>query len=182
MKHNIILDLDNTLIYSEPYNQFKKNFVKLSSKIMDFDFRNMDKDYIVFERPGLQDFLDFLFENCNVTVWSAGSKPYVLNIIHKNILTNNKRQLDWIFFSEHCDMSFNKSNKHKDLNLLYENPLLKNYTDKNTFIIDDHPKVLESNGENCIHIEPFNINNKDSEKDTILFDMIDTLKDKLSIS
>jgi TFIIF-interacting CTD phosphatase-like protein len=182
MKHNIILDLDNTLIYSEPYDKFTNNFNKISSKITNFDFRNMDRDYIVFERPGLQEFLDFLFEKCNVSVWSAGSKPYVLNIIHKNILIDNNRQLDWIFFSDHCDMVNKKSGKHKDLSFLYENPLLSNYTSKNTLIIDDHPKVLEANGENCIHIKQFNINDEDSEKDTVLFDTIDILKTKINIS
>jgi TFIIF-interacting CTD phosphatase-like protein len=167
-KNNIVLDLDNTLIYSEHYSEFKKNFTKISTKITRFNFRNMSKDYIVFERPGLQTFLDFLFDNFNVSVWSAASKQYVLDIVNMNILNKPGRSLDWIFFSTHCDMSLLMTQKHKDLTLMYNNPSLNNYSKNNTFIIDDHCKVLEANGNNCIQIEPFNINDENSVNDTYL--------------
>ena len=42
-----------------------------------------DGHYKVFERPGLQEFLDYLFANFNVSVWTAASKSYALFIIDK---------------------------------------------------------------------------------------------------
>ena len=67
MKHklNIILDLDQTLISSEEIHLLKKSHKK---KMDLFNNKNLDDQYIVFERPGLQSFLDYLFENFNVSV------------------------------------------------------------------------------------------------------------------
>lgn len=95
-----------------------KEKIDLLEKILQFEFNIMkesiDEDltdtssilYIVFQRPHLQEFLDFLFSNFKVSVWSAASKDYVLFIINNIILKNKPtRQLEWIFFDEHCSIS-----------------------------------------------------------------------------
>jgi len=103
-KSNIVLDLDQTLISSEIIKEF--DFTQNKEKSKKFNFHNMDEYYLVFERPGLQSFLDNLFENFNVSIWTAASKDYALFIIEKIILKNNpKRKLDWVFFSYHCRIS-----------------------------------------------------------------------------
>ena len=102
-KLNILLDLDETLISSKASEEF--NF-KNKKKMKKFDFEDMDGYYIIFERPNLQKFLTYVFENFNVSVWTAASKDYALFIIDKIIIGNRKnRKLDYIFFSYHCDIS-----------------------------------------------------------------------------
>ena len=95
---NIILDLDQTIISAEADEDY--DFNKNNKKVKLFKYYDMDSYYIIFERPGLQPFLDFLFSNFNVSIWTAASKDYALFIINKIILQNKKkRKIDWIFFS-----------------------------------------------------------------------------------
>ena len=183
-KQNILLDLDQTIISSEAYEEydFKKNHIK-SKK---FKYHDMESYYIVFERPGLQDFLDFLFKNFNVSVWTAASKDYALFIIEKVIISNKpKRKLDWIFFSYHCDISKRIKNQPKDLSILWEKYKLKKYNSQNTFIIDDYDKVYNNQPNNCIIATPFEFTNEESEKDdffTRLKPLIKTINKNNSVS
>ena len=57
MVKNILLDLDQTLIFSEELNKFRS-----SSKMNLFDYKIMDTSYITFARPHLQEFLDYIFK------------------------------------------------------------------------------------------------------------------------
>ena len=56
-----------------------------SKKILELydDTKRHDFDYyyVVFERPYLQSFLDYIFDKFNVYVWTAASKDYALYII-----------------------------------------------------------------------------------------------------
>jgi len=166
-KSNIVLDLDQTLISSEIIKEF--DFTQNKEKSKKFNFHNMDEYYLVFERPGLQSFLDNLFENFNVSIWTAASKDYALFIIEKIILKNNpKRKLDWVFFSYHCRISKNKSNKSKDLSLLWDIYKIDGFNKNNTIIIDDYDEVYNSQPKNCIKIEPFEFTNSGSEYDAVL--------------
>ena len=83
----VVLDLDNTLIYSIPMIKGfpKKKFPKKKSYLNQMKTHKMNEDFIVFERPGLQNFLSWLFKNFNVIVWSAASPDYVEFIV-KNII------------------------------------------------------------------------------------------------
>ena len=58
-KMKLFLDLDNTLISSEPLCTFDSK--KYKNKAVKFDFHDMEDYYVVFERPGLQEFLDYAF-------------------------------------------------------------------------------------------------------------------------
>jgi len=147
---NVILDLDETLIFGlspedDDYD-IKKDEKNIFKK---FKYKNMDGYYYIFYRPGLQEFLDYLFANFNVSVWTAASKDYALFIIDKIILLNDenkasKRKLDYIFFSYHCDLSKKLKNGIKDLSILWDVYKLPNYNKNNTLIIDDNPEVHET--------------------------------------
>lgn len=161
-KLNIVLDLDNTIIYGEEYKNARIEKIKKHEK-----FHVMDNDYYIIERPYLQEFLTFLFDNFNVSVWTAASKNYGLFIIQKIILINKNRKIDWFFHSDHCAISSNisDSKEQKDLNILYHKFNIIKYTIYNTIIIDDNDLVYETQPNNCIHIKPFKL--KDNE-DNIL--------------
>mgnify|MGYP003334631673 FL=1 len=94
---NVILDLDQTLISSETKSEFDKK--KFGEKMKNFYHKDLDDLYIVFARPHLDGFLDYLFDNFNVSVWTAASKSYALFIIENFILTKPERKLDFVFFS-----------------------------------------------------------------------------------
>ena len=167
-KINILLDLDQTLIWAGTDKEYMpEKDPKLKKKARKFPNINMDNFYTVFERPGLQNFLDFLFKNFNVSVWTAASKDYALFVI-KNIIykkDRDNRQLDWIFFSYHCDISKKDKDGTKDLKMLWEDYKLPDFMKKNTYIIDDYDEVYDTQPENCIAIAPFNFTDDGNEND-----------------
>jgi TFIIF-interacting CTD phosphatase-like protein len=172
MKKNIVLDLDNTLLSAVPLEDFPWG-EESKQKAIKFEIHNMEDYYIVFERPYLQEFLDYIFENFEVSIWSAASKNYVLFIIENIILINSKRKLKNIFFSYHCTLSKKMFNGGiKKLDMLWDVFKLRDYTSKNTIIIDDLPKVKKIQPCNCYSIHPFEFTDEDSECDTELKKLI----------
>lgn len=176
-KYTIVLDLDQTLISAEPLDE--KNFIETyNKKFSKFDNQNMDGIYLVFERPHLQDFLNYVFDNFNVIIWTAASKDYALFIIDKIILRNKKnRYIDYILFSYHCDWSIFCKNYSKHLSMLWEKYNIPNCSYKNTIILDDYKEdVHKCQNNNCIIAPPFNFKDKDSEKDNFLQELQPKLK------
>jgi TFIIF-interacting CTD phosphatase-like protein len=177
MKKNILLDLDQTLISAEADEEF--DFKKFKEKTKLFKFKDMDGLYLVFERPYLQEFLDYLFKNFNVSIWTAASKDYALFIIEKILLQKKPdRKLDYIFFSYHCDLSDDKKRCTKDLDMLWDEYKLSNYNKNNTFILDDLDEVHDVQKNNCIVAPAFEFQKNGSENDTFLKDLLPHL-DKL---
>ncbi len=155
-KLNIILDLDQTIISAESSEEYDKE--KNKTKEKKFIFHNMDSYYKVFERPGLQKFLDYLFKNFIVSVWTAASKDYALFIIDNIILQNKKeRQLGWVFFSYHCDLSRKLTKRSKSLSMLWDVYQIDGYTKDNTIILDDYDEVFKTQEDNCIIAIPLNL-------------------------
>lgn len=155
-KINVVIDLDNTVIYSHAYNLYKKLKEKDTKWLHTYPNYQMDDDYVVCERPQLQSFLTWLFKNFNVMVWSAASPDYV-DFIVKNIILNKKnRKLDRVFNSTHCDESQEMYNGDtKNLNLLWDKYDFENYGPYNTLIIDDMKHVIDSQPNNAIRIKKF---------------------------
>jgi len=179
-KKNLLLDIDQTLICACDSDEYtfgkdKKMDTKACNKI--FKKLEMDDYYIIFQRPNLQNFLDFIFENFNVSVWTAASKDYALFIINKIILRldakdkdkpKKERHLDYIFFSYHCDISKKIKKGTKDLSILRDDFKMTGYSLKNTFIIDDYNEVYKTQPNNCIKILPFNFTDDCSKDDSEL--------------
>lgn len=167
MKPHILLDLDQTLISAEPAEEY--NFEKNKTKAKKFVFHDMDGYYVVFERPGLQNFLTYLFDHFDVSVWTAASKDYALFIVDKIILAGNKnRHLNYIFYSYHCDLSNRDKKSSKNLSMLWDVYGLKDFSPENTLILDDYDEVYNSQPKNCIVAKPFEFNDKNSPKDNFL--------------
>jgi len=166
MKLKLLLDLDNTLISSIAVDEIewtKEN----KNKSLKFNFHDMEDYYVVYERPGLQDFLDFVFENFDVSIWSAATKNYVLFVIKNIILTKSNRNLEYVFFSYHCDWSKKMFRGVKNLKLLYKLKV-KGFNSSNTIILDDLDKVQKHNPYNCIPIKDFEYMDENSENDNEL--------------
>ena len=159
-KKNIFLDLDETLISSIETEDI--DIDKINKK---FNYHIMEKTYVVIERPNLQDFLDYLFDNFNVSVWTAADKDYATFIIDKIILNKQNRKLDLVLFKYHCNLSKQQYGNSKSLRLIWENKNLKEYNENNTIIIDDYDEVWNCQRDNCIRAPLFEYSNKDSLDD-----------------
>ena len=161
---NIILDLDETIISAIYYEDFNQNKEKMIKKLTSFTYHHMDKDYVITERPHIQKFLDFLFNNFNVSVWTAASKSYALFVI-QNVILKNNRKLDYILYNSHCDVSKTDTGCIKNLEKLFH---IHGYNKKNTLIIDDNLDVFSKQTNKIINIKPFVFFRDKSEKDNEL--------------
>lgn len=175
-KPSILLDLDQTLISAEASDEI--DFSKYKHKEAKFRVDDMDGYYMVYSRPHLQEFLDYLFKNFNVTIWTAASKDYALFIVDKIILNNQpERKLDFIFFSYHCDLSKKNKKYSKELCMLWDIHKIPGYSYKDTVILDDYKAdVHKCQPNNCIIAPPFEFTREGSENDTFLLDLIPELE------
>ena len=160
----VVLDLDDTCIHSLVNKKEAKKWKtdpERKKHVDKFKWHNMDDYYLVCERPDLQPFLDYLFENFNVIVWTAASKDYALFIIKNALIAGRaNRQLRYIFFDYHCEISqevYKHDNEpQKSLKLLCENgPFgLPGIKPENIVLIDDLQDNKDANGNNTIQIFP----------------------------
>lgn len=179
-KLNIVLDLDNTLICAEIQKEFPFKDETMKHKAVQFKFHDMDGYYIVFERPGVQTFLDFLFQHFNVSIWTAASKDYALFIADKIVLQDPKRDLKYLMFSYHVDLADDEYHGGtKDLRLLHSFFKLPGFTRENTLIIDDLEDVKKTQPDACIHLKAFKFFDALSEKDNELVKVQHLLRQRL---
>ena len=169
----IILDLDQTLISAEELDDGVYKYKdKYAHKMSKFKSVQMEEDFLVFERPHLQKFLTYIFDNFRVSIWTAASQLYATFVIDKLILEGHpERKIDWIFFSYHCKISQKHKNGSKDLSTLWNIFKLPGYRDDNTIIIDDYDEVFNTQKDNCILAVPFEFTEDGSEDDVFLNDL-----------
>lgn len=156
--NNIFLDLDSTCIYSlEAESTTPEQLNELRDHGM--TVKNMDDIFWVVERPGLQPFLDFLFQNFNVSVWTAATKPYALWIIDQYITPpGSNRNLEYILWSDHCELCQTKyaAETSKDLSVFWRFFKIPGFNQGNTLILDDNcVKVWDTQECNCLVIRGF---------------------------
>lgn len=168
---NVILDLDSTVISSlQPGDRQPTGMAK---HYMKDEYGNTE--YIVYERPYLQEFLDFLFANYKVAVWTAASKDYAIFIIEEILLQNRpERKLEFLMFNYHGEISSEVSECPKDLSLVYKT--FPSFTKHNTIIVDDYDAVYSPQMKNSYPIYPFEADRKGAIKDVELL----RLQEKMS--
>lgn len=177
-KKLILLDLDNTLICAEDLASVRdeSKMVKAREK---FRTVRMEDYYDIFERPHLQEFLDYLFEHFNVGVWTASSKDYAIFVV-KNFITQpeNKVRLDrkiqMFLCSHHCNVS-KKYFKGitKDLKLISEKWNIKDL--KDIILVDDLENLAEHQPNNVIPIKPFFYDKEEAYEDKELYKVKESL-------
>jgi len=161
---NVILDLDATIIHSIEYNKPQ----------VEWDLKHkMDKSFFVYERPHLQEFLDYLFANHKVAVWTAASKSYALFIIEQIVLKNPERKLEFVLFNVHGEMSSVMGKCSKDLRMVYK--LFPSFTKHNTVIIDDYDDVFMPQLDVAYPILPFNVKQIGAKDDKELLKLMKKL-------
>jgi hypothetical protein len=180
-KINVILDLDNTLISSA---QMSKSELERNRRLR---FIDMKPYFRVYTRPYLQEFLDYVFKNFNVSIWTASSKDYAvfisLNIVEQRrdyeenyiMLDRPERKVKVLLYSINCDESqhYYSPDSPKDLRYLFDN--IKIFNPCNTIIIDDLGEVSDVNPQNTIRAEKFEYNDAKAKDDIFLLKAMEIL-------
>lgn len=149
----LILDLDSTIIWSD------------IKEIRDFDttlwLRKGTLPVWIKKRPHLDKFIDYIFSEYDVGVFSAAEGEYVREIC-KYVLDD--RPLVFIMSGERCTQHlwYSKSDHQhyniivKKLQKIWDAKRYKNkYTKSNTLILDDSPETYVKNRGNAIPIVPY---------------------------
>jgi hypothetical protein len=195
-KLNIILDLDNCCIHAlsiSTYNNDKKMVEYMTKELKKdgnnvdilkykFDSEKDDRYKILFIRPHLKIFLEYLLKNYNVSVWSNGYYTYVDKICNIIFTKEQKKQLKYIIgatdnpkwgvydiknkkflydFNSYKNIvkdtstfSFTDRYDVKDLSFLWKNkPYSSIFTKENTILIDDAENHLVFNKYNVLPVK-----------------------------
>jgi len=196
----IVLDLDETLLHTIHKSQYhsKLDTTNIHFKVMDDD-KDDDDPYIVFVRPHLYEFLDYIFKHFKVCIWTAASKDYALWII-KNILNKTStgtivhRKLTLFLSSEHCDISYEIKDGHKVLSLWKDEFKLdvlapETFSDDNVYILfdDSYDAYISNKKEDqihfCVRVKAWEMKNKQLDKqDDELKRLIKELKSPVPFS
>jgi hypothetical protein len=170
----IVLDLDATLISAQSLEKFERDG-KNKKKAEKFDKQYRMEDYYhVFGRPHLEVFLDYIFTNFRVAVWTAASQLYAISIIQNFILTKPDRKLDFILFDYHNEHSIKNARGTKDLKFLETFYGITEYDDM--IILDDFEDVLSVNKGHAIKAPFFEFKKRNSHNDSWLLRVIPRLK------
>lgn len=179
---NVFLDLDNTLIHALEPKEYESLPHSFSSQ---FNYVDMKPYYRIFERPSCQAFLDYLFANFNVNIWTAAQSDYAMFIIKHFICNKPERKLTHIFYSYHTQLGqqLYGENNIKDLRLCWEYFKLPNYYPCNTFIVDDLEDVKLTNKMNCLQLKEFKVMEENGElnSDALFDDELDRIKKELQM-
>ena len=162
----VVLDLDATLISAQTMSTFNEK--KEAKKSANFDSFTMDTYYVIFARPNLQLFLDYLFKHFRVAIWTAASQLYALSVVENFVLCSPNRNLEFIMFDYHNEHSIESGKGTKDLSLL------KSFygIDSEVIILDDYAEVCKTNPVNSIKAKFFDYKKRNSHKDDFLLRVI----------
>jgi TFIIF-interacting CTD phosphatase-like protein len=170
----IVLDLDATLISAQSLEKFQKD-KKNKKKAEKFDKQYQMEDYYhVFGRPHLEVFLDYIFENFKVAVWTAASQMYALSIIQNFVMTKPDRRLEFILFDYHNEHSIKHARGTKDLKFLESFYNIEEYDDM--IILDDFEDVVKVNKGHSIKAPFFEFKKRNSHNDSWMLRVIPRLK------
>ena len=155
---NVLLDLDNTIINA--LEEHERKNISIDKQNL-FDYKDLlPYGMRIYARPHLQDFLDFLFANFNVNVYTAAEGRYALFIVTNFLLTKPNRKVHNIFYRFHVDQGIQRYDATKDLRLLFNVYRTNNFYPCNTVIIDDLEDVKLANPDNTIQIKAFDVATK----------------------
>jgi TFIIF-interacting CTD phosphatase-like protein len=170
---NLILDLDNTLIFSEPLDHNN-----IQTKLDSFIIKDEEvRLYVIKERPYLRRFIKEINKYYNIGVWTA-SEGYYSEAIISNLFDGI--DLSVVYLRKQCDIEMDPNTKvvtkiKKPISkIISEN---KQFDKTNTLVIDDNITTFEDNPENAIHVSSW----FGCADDYVLFYLIDVLKEAVSL-
>ena len=150
--------------------EIKKDWEKMTR-----DLPGWENYYHVIARPHLDVFLDYIFSNFKVAVWTAASQMYALSIIQQFIMNKPGRDLEFILFDYHNEHSMKHGKGTKDLEFL-RSPYYGISGYDNMVILDDYDEVLKVNPKNSIKAPFFDFKSRTSHNDSWMLRVIPRLK------
>jgi len=178
-KLNLILDIDNTLISSIPANILERTPRENLRHLSQLNTWNMSDNYLVVERPYLQPFLDYVFDNFTVSFWTAATENYARNILQRSVIPPSSfrgkiRKPAYVFHLDHCNSSVDEFNRVKDLRLLCD--VYGVFDRGSTLIIDDLDEVSYAQPNDSIRIPAFEALNPSCIRDNALLRIMNNMK------
>ena len=164
-RYNIIFDLDETFIGRANANRKEDQLVPADAmtKLQHFTSKftvpgHGAQNYTMFIRPHADEsFFDFVFENFNVGVITAADYTYGLNVVKHSMLTKPGRKLAFFFARENFKADKYGYGGMKNLNYLFQQVRPFHFFPCNTIMLDDHPKVYETNQYNVLRVPPWEV-------------------------
>lgn len=153
----VILDVDQTVIHSIPYPIYLNHITQNPIRKLGIDFRVVYEedgtDLAVSVRPGLSEFLRFVFANFRVGIWTAAKKRYAHDVLQRILTPMQYRSLAFVFTRKECAWSRSYTGPVKPVYRLLE--LLPNVDLSQTVLCDDNPAATEAFAENTVLVQPY---------------------------
>lgn len=187
---NIVLDLDNTIIYTKKYNN--KNDI-LSIKFAELfkndnylgKFQIENNIFIVYLRPYFNYFLNTITMYFNLYIYTNSSKKYcmkIIDLLKKQFFNFDIKKI--ICREDNLSLIKNLSvisENMDDLHFLEEIPSYYDFRN-NTIIIDDSEIIWNNDKENLLLVNPFVYNDSlisNNTSDKLLDDTLLILSNRL---
>ena len=158
-KQTLLLDLDETIISTE-----RKSLAWAKSSGLDYAIDTTSGDdpgcknpHIIFARPHLKRFLDFVFSRYRVGVYTAATQDYALLVIKSFFGRHSPK---FIFTRRHLCLNVNSKGPKEIASLLRSEvnttlPQAQQMTERDTFLLDDNTDCSRHQPANVIVAEPF---------------------------
>jgi len=170
MKHVklIVLDLDGTLIDTS-----SKGIYKIETNL---------GTLMLTPRPHLQEFLNYCFDNFNVGIYTAATRPYALDVLKIILNDSHFSKIKFLKCYDNCSRrvsneikgEFNDGDNYiiyKPLKSIWNKNIgRKNgWTKDNTLIIEDTPETCIKNYGNAIYVPSFKYYKKDDTLKNLIY-------------
>lgn len=163
----VILDLDNTCISAVEYNT-----ISIVPHPETYIYHDLENIYRIYERPGLQEFLEKLFKTYKVAIWTAAGVTYALFVIRMCIIQNHpERSIEFIMWDNHCRYSSRRS-KGQFKNIMLLESL---YHVTKMVLLDDNTDVLRQR-KDTIDSRYFDVMMENAHHDTFLYHLYDIIE------
>ena len=153
---NLILVIEKILVDIQPKEEIKER--------IDCDNYFEFRDKIIILRPYVYDFVDFVVNKYNISIWTELDKGTAVFILRK-LFKKNFDEIKFLFFNYHCNLCLFMRGHNKAIYLLWEFFDPKVFSKHNTVVIDSCDETKYYNSDNCIMIKKYSYLNK---KDTVL--------------
>ena len=147
-KKLLILDLDETLIFATENK---------SEREADFTVGQ----YFVYQRPFLNEFIEFCFEHFEVAIWTTATRSYANEILQTILKTDQKLQFLWT--RERCTLSFDEEEREHYFVKRMSKIRRCGYKLESVIVVDDSPNVWKCSYGNLVRVNKFEGNQTDEE-------------------
>lgn len=181
---HLLIDLDHTIISSLPLTEATRQADSAGPKVPTPEERQMlalafpehlliDGTYVTYERPHLQTFLDQIFLEHDVSVCTAASQRYALEIIEKVLMRERpglpERRLKHVFWNSHGGASAEACSGNRKC-IKYLRKYIR--TNERIILLDDTPNWAVGQQDDVIIVPPFNVGKKLAEGEEGILELV----------